>query len=131
MKTNNPTDTHFELCYFPPSALRRYLRNGGTDAAKAVREGSTASFCRSEPNYATREAAQTRADERNAREFRGQIYLHVVERETLSAPVGRPITAEDHERAIRENHWGDRYNGLSEANANDSDAFERRVLGLS
>lgn len=40
------------------------------------------------------------------------------------------IDPENAEKIIAENHAGDMANGFTEAQANESDAFERRVLGM-
>lgn len=48
----------------------------------------------------------------------------------LRALEARRQTTSPEERIIAANHLADVENGMSEADADDSDAFERRVLGM-
>ena len=51
-----------------------------------------------------------------------------IERQTAPYVYKSPVSAE--ERIIRANHDADVTNGLTEQEASESDAFERRVLGM-
>lgn len=80
----------FGLCYLPPSAQRRHNRNG-VPLAKQIQSQSTPGFCKHEPLFATREEAQSRCDARNAAEFSGEKYLHVIERWAVPVVERKPF----------------------------------------
>lgn len=80
----------FGLCYLPPSAQRRHNRNG-IPLAKQIQSQSTPSCCKHEPLYKTREEAQCRCDARNAAEFGGEKYLHVIERWAVPVVERKPF----------------------------------------
>lgn len=80
----------FGLCYLPPSAQRRHNRSG-MPLAWQIQNHSTPSCCRYEPLYRNREDAQFRCDTRNASEFGGEKYLHVIERWAVPVADRKPF----------------------------------------
>ena len=73
----------FGLCYLPPSA--------GIPSPAQIQSRSTPSYCKHEPLYKTREDAQARCDARNAAEFGGKKYLHVIERWAVPVVERKPF----------------------------------------